>query len=170
MAKANKAVKEPAMDSKEAIRASLVRIIMKATISPKPKKSKTPQVTRIQAALKMCDFGCRTADIARVLAATVGCTPEELRPKYTNGGTFRKGMAIVPLQNHGAHSYELKKTIMCVDAGERYFVRSDNTTGNHMDEEQRSWRLATADEIKAFTAKASLVQLVQLHTRFESLS
>lgn len=121
-------------------RAALEKKIIAATY---PKIPKNPKARKISEYIEAVDFGCYAEKVAGLASLITG-----LDIKLTS--TSHSFMAIVPTERRNYHDYPLGK--VCVCKYDEIFYDEDWETGNFMDKNCNTWRLATRAEIKKYVS------------------
>lgn len=104
--------------------------------------------------------GCRNSKVRELVSLITGI---DLPPgESSEGVTFGKYVAIVPLACRNSHNYKIGKP--CVSrGGPNGLIRMDGTKGNTMDSSAKSLRPATVEEIdewmEAITTPRSLKEI-----------
>lgn len=96
-------------------------------------------------------FGCNEDDVLKLVAALSG---EDLKPKETEKNdfelTYKMLCCVVPISNHGEHSYPLNYTIMIIDPRDGESMHDHGETGGELSLYKDDIRPATEEEIKTY--------------------
>lgn len=128
-----------------------------AFIPEKKMEELTPLSQRTLKAFHKSDFGCQRNNVLRILSVIVDEDLTAFRKGEDDDviptDMWKKGVIVVPTDNHNGHDYELNMPAMIVRDGDHHALKHTGTRGNNIAYTRTTLRPATDTEVADFVAK-----------------